>query len=180
MKKKILGINGSASPNSSNLAILKFIEKHGEHEFDMEILEDLSALPHFTTERTDEDVPEAVVEFRNKIDRADGVIISTPEYVFSIPARLKNAIEWCVSTNVFSEKPAALITASASGAKGHEEIKLIIETLQAVVTENTSLLIRGVKGKVDRDGNIKDDETANALKRVTEKFTAIVQEPIVK
>ena len=56
-KKKILGLNGSASKNSSNLAILKMIGELGEAEFDLLIIHDLGQLPHLETELTDKDVP---------------------------------------------------------------------------------------------------------------------------
>ena len=161
---KILGINGSASRNSSNLLILKFIQETGKDHFDLIIYEDLSRLPHFRTELTDQNVPEPVTEFRTLIEKSEGVIISTPEYIFSIPSGLKNALEWCVSATVFTGKPVAIITASAGGEKGHEELKLILKTVMAEINDNTSLLIRGVKGKIGRDGKIVDPETDARLK----------------
>lgn len=88
-----------------------------------------------------------------------------------IPSGLKNLLEWCVSTTVFSEKPVGLITASASGLKGHEELKLIMETIQANFIEETTLLIQGIKGKVNPEGQITDQITIN---RLTEFLTALV------
>lgn len=90
------------------------------------------------------------------------------------PNRLKNAVEWCVSTVVFSNKPIGIITASASGEKGHEELKLIMKTIQARFTEETSLLIQGVKGKVDKEGAIKDQDTENKLKLFVREFIQLV------
>ncbi|MCB0476469.1 MAG: NAD(P)H-dependent oxidoreductase, partial [Flavobacteriaceae bacterium] len=78
-KKKIIGICGSASRNSGNLTILKFISELEKAEFDFEIIEDLTDFPHFRTELTDENVPEKITNFRNKILNADGIIICTPE-----------------------------------------------------------------------------------------------------
>lgn len=140
MTKKliILGINGSASRNSSNLAILKIIAELGQNNFELIIFDDLTELPHFRTELTSENTPEKIIEFRNQIEFADGIIICTPEYVFSIPSGLKNAIEWCVSTTVLSDKPIGLITASASGEKAHLELKLIMETVQTNFTNDTT------------------------------------------
>ena len=89
--KKIIGINGSASRNSSNLAILKKIAEYGKSDFELKIIDDLTELPPFKTELTDDNVPEKVIEFRSQIKNADGIIICTPEYVFSIPSGLKNA-----------------------------------------------------------------------------------------
>jgi chromate reductase, NAD(P)H dehydrogenase (quinone) len=172
--KKILGLNGSATKNSSNLAILKMIAELGKTEFDFEVIDDLSELPPFKTEFTDHDVPEKIVEFRNQIENADGVIICTPEYVFSIPSRLKNAIEWCVSTIVFSDKPTGIITASAHGEKGHQELKLIMETLQAKLTDETMLIIQGVKGKVNKEGEISDEKAKADLKKFVESFSKLV------
>lgn len=173
-KKSIIGICGSASQNSANLSILKFIEELGKPVFDFQIIEDLTELPHFKTELTDAGVPKEIVEFRTRIVNADGIIICTPEYIFSIPSRLKNAIEWCVSTTVFSDKPVGLITASASGQKGHEELKLIMETVQTKFTNETTLLIQGVKGKIDKEGRILDEKTENDLKEFVQSFTKLM------
>jgi NAD(P)H-dependent FMN reductase len=174
-KRKILGLNGSASKNSSNLAILKMIAELGTTEFDLLIMDDLADLPHFKTELTDNDVPEKIVEFRNQIESAHGIIVCTPEYVFSIPGRLKNAIEWCVSTMVFSGKPTGIITASANGEKGHQELKLIMETLQAKLSDETLLLIQGVKGKVNKDGAISDEKTKSDLKHFVQSFDRLME-----
>lgn len=176
-KKKILGICGSASRNSANLAILKIIAEFGKSDFELEIVDDLTELPYFKTKLTDKNVPEKIVEFRNKIANADGIIICTPEYVFSIPSGLKNAIEWCVSTTVFSDKPIGLITASASGIKGHEELKLIMETVQTHFTNETTLLIQGIKGKVDKEGKILDKETGIELKKFIQSFKYLTNKP---
>ncbi|GEO23235.1 hypothetical protein CQA01_37690 [Cyclobacterium qasimii] len=129
----------------------------------MDLLEDLAELPHFQTALTENNVPEKIIALREKIAKADGIIICTPEYVFSIPSGLKNLLEWCVSTTIFSEKPVGLITASASGVKGHEELKLIMETIQASFLEGTTLLIQGIKGKINTEGKITDQNTRNQL-----------------
>lgn len=179
-KKNILGICGSASRNSANLAILKIIAELGKPDFNFEILDDLTELPHFKPELTDKGVPEKIVELRNKIAKADAVIFCTPEYVFSIPSGLKNLIEWCVSTTVFSDKQIGLITASASGKKGHEELKLIMETVRANFTEETALLIQGVKGKVDREGKILDEKTGIELEKFIQSFKNLTEKPANK
>lgn len=175
MKKSIIGICGSASSNSANLYLLKIIAELGKSDFDLKIIDDLTELPHFKTELTDENTPEKVAEFRNEIEKADGIIICTPEYVFSIPSGLKNMIEWCVSTTVFSNKPVGLITASASGLKGHEELKLIMETIQTHFSEETTLLIQGIKGKIDKEGNLLGDKIENELEKFVHSFNEFIK-----
>lgn len=155
-KKNILAICGSASKNSSNLAVLQFIVAAEKDHLNLEIVDNLSKIPHFQTELTDVNVPNEIIELRSKIANSDGVIICTPEYIFSIPSGLKNMIEWCVSTTVFLDKPLGIITASANGTEGHKELIMIMKTLEAKITENTTLLIQGIKGKVNQLAEIND------------------------
>ena len=75
-----------------------------------------------------------------------------------------------MSTTIFSEKPVGLITASASGVKGHKELKLIMETIQGTFVEETTLLIQGIKGKVNTEGEITDQNTRNHLDKFLSAF----------
>ncbi len=177
-KLNILGINGSASSNSSNLAILKRIAEIGWSDFDLTILDNLAELPHFKTELTNENIPSKIRVFWDLIRKADGIIICTPEYVFSIPSGLKNAIEWCVSTTIFSDKKIGLITASASGVKAHAELKLIMEAIQTNFTKDTTLLIQGVKGKVSKEGEIIDTKTDDELEMFIQSYKKLIKTPV--
>lgn len=170
--KKIVIIIGSASENSSNQKLMEqIVEKTDETNFLM--YDDLSILPHFGTGLTDNNTPKEVLKIREDINRSAGVIFSTPEYIFSIPGRLKNLLEWCVSTTVFSEKPVAVITASASGEQGHEELLLILKTLGAVADDKHQALIKGIKGKFDSNGLLESNTFAKVSKLVTDFITSV-------
>ena len=169
-KIKILAITGSTRKNSSNFKILKYISDNVKTEFEVEIFEDLAEIPHFNPDLDNENPPENVVSFRNKIIQADGIIICSPEYVFSLPGSLKNALEWCVSTTIFSNKNTGLITASASGEKGHEQLLLIMKTLEAKFLDNTQHLIQGIRGKINEEGKIINEETEAALQDFIHNF----------
>lgn len=173
-KKNIFAIIGSASSNSSNLALVNKLAALTKDAFQVTIYESLKSLPHFDPELSVDNAPESIVAFRESIKKADGIIICTPEYVFSLPSGLKNAIEWCVSTTVFSNKPIGLITASAHGQKGHEELQLVVKTIMAKFTKETTLLIQGVKGKVTIDGEIKDEPTKDAFANFIKAFKDLV------
>lgn len=172
-KKNILAIIGSASANSANLKLVEKIASLTENEFKLTIYNKLKTLPHFDPELSTDNPPIEIIEFRKSIEEADGIIICTPEYVFSIPSGLKNAIEWCISTTIFSDKPIGLITASANGQKGHEELQLIMKTAMAYFTEETTLLIQGIKGKIDLNGKIKDIETEQKILKFIDSFKTI-------
>lgn len=80
---------------------------------------------------------------------------------------LKNALEWTVSTTLFSYKPFAFIIASASGEKAFESLDLIMKTLlQEPIEENSKLLIKGGRGKINEAGEIMDEKTEMEIRRV--------------
>ncbi len=168
--KKIFVINGSASQNSSNQKLIDNFAALTKNFYKLTILNDLKSLPHFDPILSTANTPEIIIDFRQSIEEADGILICTPEYVFSIPSGLKNAIEWCISTTVFSGKPTGIITASASGEKGHQELQLIMKTVMAKFTDSTTLLIQGVKGKINQQGYITDKKTREDLIKFIHSF----------
>jgi chromate reductase len=179
-KKKVLAICGSTRTNSANLQLLNRIASLGAAAFEMEVYSELSSLPHFNPDLDKEtsEPPKAVQEIRKKIQEADGVLICTPEYVFSIPGSLKNLIEWTVSTTIFSEKPVALITASASGGKAHESLQLIMKTIYADLAESSQLLISGARSKFDEEGNIIDADTLQKIRELVDNFAIQIERRI--
>ena len=174
-KLNIFAIVGSASSNSSNLKLLEFVSEKASENCNIKIFDGLKSLPHFDPDLSIENTPQPIISFREEINQADGILICTPEYVFSIPSGLKNAIEWCVSTVVFSDKPTGIITASASGAKGHEELQLILKTLMAKFTSDTTLLIQGIKGKIKDNVDLVDEKTKIELDAFIVAFIDLVK-----
>jgi len=168
----MLAICGSTRENSINLQLIYAIEKLTEAIWNIEIYGELALLPHFNPDLDKEPFPEKVQDLRNKIKNADGVLICTPEYVFSLPGSLKNAIEWTVSTTLFSKKPAAIITASGLGEKAHESLQLIMRTIEAEIPAGSQLLIQGARNKVNNSGEITDEMTLAGIKELIRSFTA--------
>ncbi len=175
-RKNILLINGSASAQSANQQLIGQLAFLIKDDFAIKMSPDLKLLPHFSPELSVTNTPEAVINFREEVATADGVIICTPEYIFSIPSGLKNALEWCVAAPVFTGKPLGIITASANGQKGHAELQLILQTLMANFTPGTTLLIPGIKGKVDAQGQITDAATIEALLQFLKAFESLAHQ----
>lgn len=173
-RKNIFVLNGSASQNSANLIIIENLSKLMPNNFHFIHCEDLKTLPHFDPELSNNNPPKKIIELRNKIEKADGLLICTPEYIFSIPSGLKNVIEWCIATTVFTNKPTGLITASASGEKAHDELQLIMKTTLAEFTKETTLLIQGVKGKINDEGKIINENTLNNLTKFAKAFSSLI------
>jgi len=174
--KNILAISGSLRAKSTNLTIIENIAEMFGGQINVKIYQGLEKLPHFNPDSDTNEPPREVADFRRQIREADGVLICTPEYVFSIPAALKNALEWTVSSSDFSKKPTALITASSLGEKTHESLLLVLKTIEAKLTENTALLISGARTKINAEGKISDKPTLEAVNLLIENFLQIINE----
>lgn len=174
--KQIFVLNGSASEQSSNQLLINQIVRLSRYSLKLTIFSELKALPHFDPQLTLHDIPPPILALRKQIEMADGLLICTPEYIFSLPSGLKNAIEWCISTTIFSEKPTALITASAQGEAAHKQLQLIMETAMAKFVPETTLLIQGVKGKFDAQGRLIDAILQDSLNMLISGFIKLMDQ----
>lgn len=172
--KNLFIINGSASGGSSNQRLIDRISDVLKDDFEISVYNELKSLPHFDPKLSESNPPASIKELRTRIQQAEGVIICTPEYVFSIPSGLKNLIEWCVATVVFSDKPTGIVTASAHGQKGHEELQLIMRTIMAKFNDDTTWLVQGIKGKINEQGEITHEGTKHELTRFVAAFKRLV------
>ena len=159
---KVLAISGSLRENSSSNLILKAIISMAPTELEIEIFPSVGDLPHFNDPK---EIPESVINFRNKIRLANALLICTPEYAFGVPGALKNALDWTVGSGEFVGKPVSLITASSQGEKGHAALLLILTALSAKVIDEASLLISFVRSKLDDVGQINDPILSEKLQR---------------
>ncbi len=173
--KNILAISGSLRIKSANLTIIENIKEMFSNRISVEIYDGLAYLPQFNPDLDNETPPAEVASLRRKIKEADGVLICTPEYVFSIPGALKNALEWTVSAADFHHKPTALITASSLGEKAHESLVLILKTIDAKIGSNAALLISHAQTKL-KDGKISDVQTVENLNLLIESFLHTIDE----
>ena len=162
----ILAISGSLRKNSSNGAIINAFTAMAPANVKVTLYDGLSNLPHFDPGLDTENPPAVVTDLREQLKQADGVLICTPEYAFGIPAALKNALEWTVSSGEFVDKPTALITASSQGQHGHAALQLVLGAISANLTEDAKLLIPFVRTKVNPDGTVTDTEVLASLKTV--------------
>jgi chromate reductase len=90
---KILGIPGSLRKGSYNKALLNAAVDLKPEDMNIEIF-DIASIPLYNGDVETEGTPTAVNAFKNKIAEADALLIVTPEYNYSIPGVLKNAIDW--------------------------------------------------------------------------------------
>ena len=173
-KKNILAICGSTRKQSVNRDVIAVITNMSQDALEITKYDGLIDLPFFNQDITDENTPANVIALREAISKADGVLICTPEYVFSLPGVLKNALEWMVSTTVFLDKPTALITASSSGEKAHESLLLVMKTLGVKTNEELCILISSVKSKLNPQGEVIDESLVTKLENLIANFQKLL------
>jgi chromate reductase, NAD(P)H dehydrogenase (quinone) len=173
-KKHILAISGSTRQASSNLNLIHASMELYSEKFDFTVFKGIADIPHFNPDLDTDNPPGAVADFRKQIKEADGVLICTPEYAMGVPGTLKNAIDWTVSTTVFSHKPVALITASSSGQKAHQSLLGTLRVIECTIPDSSQLLISFVKTKVKGD-KITDAGTLDEVKKLMDSLTQTIE-----
>lgn len=109
---KFVGIVGSNAEQSYNRILLEFIRRQFKTKFDLELLE-IKDIPMFNQDDTNQSNEFAVQYMYNKITRADGVIIATPEHNHTITPALKSALElMSFSLHPLENKPVMIVGAS--------------------------------------------------------------------
>lgn len=173
IKKKIFAISGSTRANSSNLSLIRAIEKLVADKLMFHVFNDLAALPHFNPDLNSDEI-EAVKHFRRQIKESDGVLICTPEYAHGVPGSLKNAIDWTVGTGEFSQKPTMLITASTDGQFGHQALLETLRVIEAKNIDELNLLVQFIRSKINISNEIIDEELKVVLKNLMLNFIKIL------
>jgi len=172
-KKKIFAISGGTRTNSSNLSLIKAIEKLTADQLTFHIFNDLAALPHFNPDLNSDEI-DIVKNFRKQISESDGVLICTPEYAHGVPGSLKNAIDWTVGTAEFSQKPTVLITASTDGEFGHQALLETLRVIEAKNIDELNLLIQFIRSKVNISNEIIDEQLKTDLNKLMFNFIKIL------
>jgi chromate reductase len=110
----ILGIAGSLRRNSYNRAALRVAQQLAPDDAAIDVFE-LDGIPVFSQDE-EKQPPAKVVEFKKQIRAADAILLVTPEYNYSIPGVLKNAIDWAsrpYGDSAWTDKPVAIMGASS-------------------------------------------------------------------
>ena len=124
--------------------------------------------------------PGPVTALADAIRNADGVIIVTPEYNFSIPGGLKNAIDWVsrLPSQPFAGKPVALQSASpgpVGGARVQYDLRRAMVFLDAFVLNKPEIFVGGCASKIDeKTGELKDEATRNFIKQQLAAFAKFI------
>ena len=177
---KVLGICGSLRKASLNMAALRACGELLPPGMTLQIAS-IDGLPMFNQDVLDAGMPDPVRRIREQIAAADGLLISSPEYNFSVPAPLKNLIDWAsrAPNQVFQDKPIAIFSASGGplgGARVQYDLRRILGQLWGHVLPRPEVFIGNAASKFDAQGRLTDETTRKFLSELLAGFqTSIVR-----
>ena len=176
---KFVGIVGSSAEQSYNRLLLEYIRKQFKSKFELEILE-IDKVPMFNQDDNWADSFQLRL-LNNKITRADGVIIATPEHNHTITAALKSVLEWLsYQVHPFESKPVMIVGASyydqgTSRAQTHLREILDAPGVNAYTLPGNEFLLEKAKEAFDDEGNIISQDTVNFLETCLDNFIKYVE-----
>ncbi len=159
----VLGFSGSLRRDSYNRALLQFGYELMPEGMTLEIF-DLSAIPLYNPDVEQEGFPESVERFRQRIARADAVLIATPEYNHSIPGVLKNALDWASRPPDIPVwgKPAAIIGVSTGlfgTVRAQSHLRQILTALNMPTVSKPEVMVPLAREKFDSSGCLTDENS---------------------
>lgn len=167
---KILGICGSLRKASFNRAALRAAQSLLPQGATLEMFE-LDAIPIFNQDN-EKSPPPPVIAFKDKIRASDAVLFATPEYNYSIPGVLKNAIDWASrpsGQSAWKGKPVAIMGASAGilgTARAQYHLRQCFVGLDMPAVTQPEVLIASAAQKFDAQGELGDQQAKDLIARL--------------
>src|SRR5262245_4767350 len=129
---KILAISGSLQAKSKNVALLLTARRSAPAGVELVLFDGLRDLPHFNPDLEAGAIPQSVVHWRQALASSNAVLIASPEYGFSLPGVLKNAIDWVIGSGELESKVVAVTAAVPGPERGRRGLQALCDTLSAV------------------------------------------------
>jgi chromate reductase len=173
---RVLGFAGSLRKASYNKALLRAALELMPEDAELETF-DLEGIPPFNQDLESRPTTR-VKEFKSKIKAADAVLIATPEYNYSVPGVLKNAIDWAsrpYGDNALAGKPVAIMGASIGmlgTARAQYHLRQTCVFLDMHPLNQPEVLVPAVQDKVDPSGCITDEKTRDLVRQLLKALVA--------
>jgi chromate reductase len=171
---RILGISGSLRRQSYNSAALRAAVGLAPEGATVEVFE-LDGIPGFS-EDDEQNPPARVVELKRRVREADAILFVTPEYNYSIPGVLKNAIDWAsrpYGDSAWAGKPAAIMGASVGAlgtARAQYHLRQVMVFLNMFPVNQPEVMIANASERFDSEGNLTDEGTREYVRRLLQSL----------
>jgi len=179
MALTILGVPGSIRQASMNAALLRAAVELAPPDVRFDIV-DLSSIPLFNQD-LEMNPPAPVADFKARIRAADGVLLATPEYNYSIPGVLKNAIDWAsrpYGDNSWDEKPVAMMGASPGNlgtARCQYHLRQSFLYLNVIAVTRPEVMLGNAQNRFDANLNLIDEKSREMIRRLLDSLIALIQ-----
>ena len=171
---RILGIAGSLRRESYNRAALRAASQLLPEGATLETFE-LDGIPGFNQDE-EQNPPAKVVELKRRIREADAILFVTPEYNYSVPGVLKNAIDWAsrpYGESAWNGKPAAIMGASVGTigtARAQYHLRQMMVFLNMFPVNQPEVMIGNASERFDAAGNLTDDATKEHIRKLLQSL----------
>jgi chromate reductase len=171
---RILGIAGSLRRESYNRAALRAATELVPAGASIETFE-LEGIPGFNQDEESQP-PAKVTELKKRIREADAILIVTPEYNYSTPGVLKNAIDWAsrpYGDSAWDGKPAAIMGASVGTigtARAQYHLRQMMVFLNMFPVNQPEVMIGNASERFDAQGNLTDDATKDFIRQLLQNL----------
>lgn len=175
---KFVGLVGSNADQSYNRMLLQYIRRQFKTKFELEVLE-IDDVPMFNQDKNWKESFQLRLLY-NKITRADGVVIATPEHNHTITAALKSVLEWLsYDVHPFDSKPVMIVGASyydQGTSRAQVHLRKILEApgVNAYALPGNEFLLGKAKEAFDEAGNIINNGTVKFLEQCLDNFVKYV------
>lgn len=170
----ILGIAGSLRRQSYNRATLRAAQELVPNGAKLDIF-DIDGLPGFSQD-DESQPPTRVVEMKKQIRAADAILFVTPEYNYSVPGVLKNAIDWAsrpYGDSAWNGKPVAVMGASVGTlgtARAQYHLRQMFVFLNMFAVNQPEVMIANASDRFDANGTLTDQTSRKLIQQLLEKL----------
>jgi len=172
----IVGIAGSLRKKSYNRAALRAAQQLAPEGVKLEVFE-LDGIPIFNQDE-EQNPPDKVRQLKAQIRAADAILFVTPEYNYSIPGVLKNAIDWAsrpYGDNAWQGKPVAVMGASVGPlgtSRAQYHLRQVFVFLDMLPLNKPEVMIGNASQRFDEAGNLIDEDTRKHIRSLLEALVA--------
>jgi chromate reductase len=172
----VLAISGSLRDGSFNTALLRATQRLAPKNLTIDVHPGLADIPPFNPD-VEAEPPAPVVDLRERIAAAHGLLIATPEYNYGVPGVLKNALDWAARPNFAvvpwvsppAHKPVAIIGAAPTllgTVRAQVQLRQLLLGTDSAVVSKPEVIVTAAHEKLDIDGTIRHETTATLLREL--------------
>jgi len=177
----LVSICGSLRKGSLNAAVERSLPGLAPAGITITALSGIGDMPLYNADIQAQGFPKVVTDMADAIRKADGVVICSPEYNYSVPGVLKNAIDWLsrLPDQPFAKKPVLIQSASPGvigGARMQYHLRQIMVFVEALVFNKPEVMVGQAQTKVYQDLRLTDQATRDVIKAQLAAFETFVRQ----